>query len=419
MQVNHSQIALEDSPAIIPNQILRDTKLTPNEKIFIVLLANMLEGNNGDPIDISFAKLAIKMGCTRKGVFMVVQSLKNKGIIEKVCTKYTFFEKCPYKRLYKRTIVRLYNLLLVYSNKHISNSISINNSISKNISNSNNYKQSDSKPISATRTKAFSKRVVAQPSSNSDCLSPKHKNLLLEKLMLLPYITKHRLDTQAYKLSSDALRKLSSGKFFLVGEKPVVKMHKEWMFIHGISLPDLRRSWSEQDILYGFTEVSNMLSPNYWPNYKKNIPHDVCHLIYNPISCISHFVKLYRNKAILLGSKFKEKESEVKSVRSDRMDVYTYEKLQKAVEECFDSVLCYTMTPNELKHLRKAAIKMMDLWDEKIHKVGADYHQASNYIKDYCEWIVDQHAGQLEKVWQLGPDTKDWNNFIRSRGLNE
>lgn len=246
------------------------------------------------------------------------------------------------------------------------------------------------------------------------------RSKLLEEIMKLPEITKHRFGNDSYKKSAQTLSKLTSGKFFFKNDVPTVEIKEGWMKLNNISPVDLKRTWTEREILYTFGEASKMLSPNYWPKDKSKISHEVSTLIYNPFSKTSQFLRLFQNGATPLESKVQSSDQQIKPVRKDELDVFAYEKLCEAVRECsFDGINSYQLKPEEKRYLHQSGIRMMQLWDSEIYSTGADFTHPTAFILDYCGWVVEHNAGRLETVFYIGPGTKDWRNYFRSRGLRE
>lgn len=94
----------------------------------------------------------------------------------------------------------------------------------------------------------------------------------------------------------------------------------------------------------------------------------------------------------------------------------TFDHLFQAVAECRGGV-----RPNqqEVRTLSQAADRLVDEWNRGARLLDAYHEILAEFTRDYCRWVVDEHAGRLASVRQLGPGTRDWDNFSRSRGLRE
>lgn len=403
----------EDKTAlVIPTEILRDTTLTQAQKILLSISfqrENIIKKLDKDKLSFRVSEVAKEMGITRQGAHKIINSLVNKNILKEIkntslgVNKVYSFEKGSMVRFIALTNVKPLNLTL----KRHKDLKAKRNTITKDT-----YRSYEVTTISINKG-LFSKNIATKGVTN------KSPNIFLEKIMKLPGMVKHRIDTQAYRDASRTLRLLCQGQFFFKGDTPVARVKESWLVKNNISPIDLRRAWTDRDIFYTFLEISKMLSLGYWPKKKQTVPHDVCRLIYNPMSGVSHFLKLFSNGATPLETKFDVDSAMMKSTREDQMDVFAYNKLQELVQECrADGINTYRLTSQEASHLKKVAAKMMYLWDTQLYTVGADYTYPSDFVQDYCQWALDQHAGRLEKVWQLGPDTRDWTGFFRDRGLD-
>lgn len=442
----------------MPIELVRDVVLTSAQKIllcclFITRSAAIIKYQNQEHISAYLQPylLSKQMGITPRGVYKILDSLKEKDIIKivqkdeledtenKNKTSATINIIKSENNSYKNNQICLCSLsslnivFIVFYCTFLRNSYEVTMTRKGTIAGLKNHELCSQTPKdqntdhknqnSKHRIKNNSKNKISTQkgffSQKNKIVSPKKKHELLETVMNLPNITKHRTETAAYELASKTLLKLSSGSFFFQNSAPVVLVKEGWLKLNNISPIDLRRAWTERDIIYGFSEISKMLSPGYWPVDKLKVPHDVSRLVYNPYSKISHFLKLFNNGAISLDKSAISKQ-EIKSVRQDKMDLYAYEKLCDAVRECCsDGINEYEIKSEEARYLHKSAVEIMHHWDRGINAVGADYTQSTDFVEDYCGWITEQHSGRLEKVWMLGPNTRDWSNFFKSRGLYE
>jgi hypothetical protein len=406
----------EDKTAlVIPTEILSDTTLTQAQKIFLCLVfqnENSTKKFGSDNISFKVFELSKLMGITRQGVHKIINSLEDKKILKEIKDTSKFGVGVNKVYTFKKGLLVTFIAFTNVKPLKVTYKRHKDLKPKKDTIKKDTYRSYEVTTISINNG-LFSKNVETKGVSN------KSPNAFLEKIMKLPGMVKHRIGTQAYRDASRSLRLLSQGQFFFKGDTPVARVKESWLIENNISPIDLRRAWTDRDIFYTFLEISKMLSPGYWPKKKETVPHDVFRLIYNPMSGVSHFLKLFSNGALPLETKFDVSSVMMKSTREDQMDVFAYNKLQELVQECrSDGINMYKLTQQEAAHLKKVAAKMMYLWDTQLHTVGADYTHPSDFVRDYCQWALDQHAGRLEKVWQLGPDTRDWTGFFRDRGLD-
>jgi hypothetical protein len=129
--------------------------------------------------------------------------------------------------------------------------------------------------------------------------------------------------------------------------------------------------------------------------------------VYNPISRISHFLKLFRNNAQYLKNSLSSAEVTVLPPHALM--------LAKTIKECFGSPI----SEKERKHILAISAKIKTVWEAKYHLANADYRTIEDFYKDYCDWLIENADDSPRQIFFYGPGTREWSRFLKNRGLDE
>jgi hypothetical protein len=240
------------------------------------------------------------------------------------------------------------------------------------------------------------------------------RHLLLDKVMAIPGITHHTPGSKAYQRASQDLQSLQDGTRFAKGGIVTVKLDPAWMTKFQIPSVFPHKAWADMEILESFVEISKWLY-SLQPDVKKAMPKDVPTLIYNPRSGKSLFLKMACTKAEeATGIKPKNPEK-FKFTVTNKDEVFYYDRLSDLVKKCRATS---EIPPNESKHLLDIAVKLVALQKKTRGKVPEAI--PVHLLDEYCDYVWDnQRADGKLSVYQIGPGTKDWDTFWRTRGYDE
>jgi len=262
--------------------------------------------------------------------------------------------------------------------------------------------------------KSFGQRVRdAVPPQKSKTPKPIEQLPLLDRIMALPNLPQHKPHTKLYQAAAEQLELVAKGKFFLVGGKPRLELDPKWCEQFSVGHAILVTAWPEFQVMHIFGEISKLYTPGWEPLDKSGLPRSIPDILYNPRSRKSLFAKMAvpKNAAVPAA----ERPTATRSKGMGPIEAIVFRMLRQAAERCGLA----TMSPDELSHLERATDKMVKEYPEIRKKSDGTIDAPSTLASDYAQWVVDEHAGRLETPKQLGPGTRDWLRYLRSRGFSK
>lgn len=389
----------ELSILVIPKTIIKNKKIPPSAKL---ILGMILTKKN-----CSVQNLISEIGYSVSEIYYLLSILKHVGI--NVINGVIF----PPKKL---SYISEHSDAL---EKSVYNTIRLTYEVSKDCSikklNSNSQSRSDCIPTfpnsntpvpSSTPSLTLGQRVRQHIRDNRPA-KPKIKLVpdpLLEKIMAMPNLPKHRQGTKVYTYTSDMLKSLQGDLF------QTVPLDKSWAEHFGITLAILKTRWPAFQILATFQAVARAYTKGYHPEDKSVLPKSITDIVYNPRSRKSLFLKAYTHgnpPASRLSETAREKKLSPRE--SQALSIF---------KAAITSVKGEELTQDENIWVSQITKNTIEEFDAHVQATGA-WDCLTNFVEDYVGWIRDEHSGRLQTIRWLGPGTSDWRKYYKSRGLDE
>jgi hypothetical protein len=229
--------------------------------------------------------------------------------------------------------------------------------------------------------------------------------------MSLPGITHHNPESKSHQHAAQDLSSLQRGTRFAKDGVVLEKLDPTWMAKFQIPSVFPHKKWSDEEVLDIFLEISKWLF-TLSTDVRKVVSKDVPSLIYNPRSGKSQFLKMACTKAEeAMGIKPKQNDL----INTDTPEGYYHDKLVSTVKKYRSTS---TVPLNESKHLLEVATKLLAL--QKKTRLKVPEAIPVRLLDEYCDYLLkNQRVDGVVSVYQIGPGTRDWDAFWRTRGYDE